>query len=168
MNFWDTNWTIITIFGIFGGILTGFSYLWYVFIERAIWTSTLKELIAENNSSNNPYPNCYQQAQYNTPATMYRQYPPQQILNGWVAPHQDPQSRQSSTNNPQMNVRKRTRWGAQMKNNVHCFNLSHFVRFMTQLIVQFSVLLCIYFLVSLENVLHSCLLKLCMMKMLWH
>ena len=109
MNFWDTNWTIITIFGIFGGILTGFSYLWYVFIERAIWTSTLKELIAENNSSNNPYPNYNQQAQYNTPATVYRQYPPQQILNGWVAPHQDPQSRQPSTNDPQMNVRKRTR-----------------------------------------------------------
>ena len=53
-----------------------------------------------------------------------------------------------------------------MKNNVHCFNLSHFVRFMTQLIVQFSVLLCIYFLVSLENVLHSCFLKFGMMEML--
>ena len=102
MNFWDTNWTIITIFGIFGGILTGFSYLWYVFIERAIWTSTLKELIAKNNSSNNPYPD-YNQAQYNTPAIVYPQYPSQQILNGWVASAppqvpQDPRSRQPSIN----------------------------------------------------------------------
>ena len=109
MRGWDTTWIIVTVCGLCGGILTGFSYLWYFLIERAIWTSTLKELIAKNNSSNNPYPNYNQQGQYNTPATVYRQYPPQQILNGWVAPHQDPQSRQSSTNNPQMNVRKRTR-----------------------------------------------------------
>lgn len=101
MRKWDTNWVIITVCGLCGTILTGFSYLWYFFIERAIWTSTLKELIAK--ASNNPYPD-YNQAQYNSPAIVYPapQYPNQQILNGWVAsPHQvpqDPQSRQPSIN----------------------------------------------------------------------
>ena len=103
MRGWDTTWIIVTVCGLCGGILTGFSYLWYFLIERAIWTSTLKELIAKNNSSNNPYPD-YNQAQYNSPAIVYPapQYPNQQILNGWVAsPHQvpqDPQSRQPSIN----------------------------------------------------------------------
>ena len=84
MRGWDTTWIIVTVCGLCGGILTGFSYLWYFLIERAIWTSTLKELIAKNNSSNNPYPD-YNQAQYNTPAIVYPQYPSQQIRNGWVA-----------------------------------------------------------------------------------
>ena len=64
-----------------GTLLSIFSYLWYFYIERAIWTSTLKKMIAKNASSNPDH----NQAQYNTPANVYLQYPSQQVPNGWVA-----------------------------------------------------------------------------------
>ena len=77
MKGWDTSWIIITVCGLCGSILSGFSYLWYFFIERAIWTSTLKELMRK--PSQGP-------PTYNTPAVVYPQYSNQQILNGWMAP----------------------------------------------------------------------------------
>ena len=76
----DTNWIIIIICIICGTLLGIFSYVWYYLIERALWTSTLKKMMAKNASSN-PDHNA---AQYNTPAIVSPQYPGQQILNGWV------------------------------------------------------------------------------------
>ena len=95
----DTNWIIVIVCVICGTLLSIFSYVWYFLIERALWTSTLKKMIAKNAFSNPDH----NQAQHNTPAIVYPQYPSQQILNGWVASAppqvpQDPRSRQPSIN----------------------------------------------------------------------